>query len=183
MPPSRPSVSRTVWFHLRATCCNTRTASRVTSVPIPSPGRTRMLRFIWVEFFCQPLWVFQPSVGSRLLSLRVFNQGGDLFIQHALLAIRQRGEAMIQAIQLVAGQGKSEILAALVERVPPAVLAQHELAFRHAHTPRIDNLVGGFVLQVSVLMNARLVREGVPADDGFVRLRAKRDDRAEQLAG
>ena len=73
----------------------------------------------------QPALFFWTSVGSRLLSLRLFNQSGDLFIQHALLAISQSGEAMIKAIQLFAGQRKSKILAALVERVPPAVLAQH----------------------------------------------------------
>ena len=45
MPPRRASRIWRLWPHFSATVRRTRTASRVTSVPIPSPGRTRMLRF------------------------------------------------------------------------------------------------------------------------------------------
>ena len=53
---------------------STRTASRVTSVPMPSPGRTRIFRFICVEFVFQPARGLRPSVGGHLLGLRLFDQ-------------------------------------------------------------------------------------------------------------
>src|SRR5579885_2666695 len=48
-PPKRPSFTCNVWPNFRATCSNTRTASRVTSGPMPSPGNVRMLRFMLAE--------------------------------------------------------------------------------------------------------------------------------------
>ena len=66
--------------------------------------------------------------------------------------------------------------------MPAAVLAEHQLAFRHADRARVDDFVGALFLQVAVLVDARLVRERVAADDRLVRLRPEGDDRAEQFA-
>ena len=45
MPPSKPSLQHELVTELAAPlCCRTLTASRVTSVPIPSPGRIRYVK-------------------------------------------------------------------------------------------------------------------------------------------
>src|SRR5260221_9795311 len=86
-------------------------------------------------------------------------------------------------VQLVLAERVAELLATLLQRVPAAVLTQHELSFRHADGFRIDNFVGRFFLQISVLMDAGFVRERVAADDGLIGLRSEGDDGAEKLAG
>src|ERR1700730_18622379 len=50
---------------------------------------------------------------------------------------------------------------ALAERVPAAVLAEHQVAARQAHVLGTQDLVGRVVLEHSVLVNAGFVREGV----------------------
>src|SRR5262249_23836083 len=86
-------------------------------------------------------------------------------------------------VQLFFTERVAELLATLLQRMPAAMLAQYELAFGHADRLRIDDLVGGFLLEVSVLMDTGFVRERVAADDGLIGLRSKGDDGAEHLAG
>src|SRR5450755_475186 len=66
--------------------------------------------------------------------------------------------------------------------MPSTVLAEHQLAFRHADRFRIDDLIGRFLLEISVLMDAGLVRESVAPDNGLVRLRSEGDGGAQHLA-
>src|SRR5439155_8861086 len=79
-------------------------------------------------------------------------------------------------------EGESEILAALVQRVPSAVFSQHQPSLGHPHAPGVDDLVRGFLLQVTVLMDAGFVREGVAAHDGLIGLRAEGNDGTQHLA-
>src|SRR5881392_32195 len=97
--------------------------------------------------------------------------------------IGNRRESMIQAVEFLPGKVEPKLLGALSERMPPAVLTEHQFAFRHAHRAGVDNFVGAFVLEISILVYARLVRERVAPHNRFVRLRAESDERAEQLAG
>jgi hypothetical protein len=62
------------------------------------------------------------------------------------------------------------------------MLAQHERRLRHADILRPHDLVSPAILQHPVLMNAGLVREGVPADDGLVGLDALAGDFRQHLA-
>ena len=79
---------------------------------------------------------------------------------------------------------EAQILAALGQRVAAAVLAQHQLAFPGTPTAvRVDDLVGGPLFQIAILVDAGFVRERVLADDGLVGLRAESDDRGQHLAG
>ena len=97
--------------------------------------------------------------------------------------VRDRGEAVIQAIELVLGKIEAGALRAFVERVASAVLTQYQLAFGNADGARVDDFVGGFFLEVAVLMDAGLVREGVAAHNCLIGLRPEGDDGAEQFAG
>src|SRR5690242_1266526 len=112
------------------------------------------------------------------------NQAGDLFVHEPLFAmVGDRRETMVQIVELFPGKGEPEIVGALVERVAAAVLAQYELAFGDPHGAWVDDFVGRFFLEITVLMDAGFVRERVAADDGLVRLRPEGDDRAQRFAG
>src|SRR5438128_12066631 len=91
MPPSSPSVSFSECFQTSATRRSTRTASRVTSVPMPSPGRTRIDRFM-------------RSVRGHLLRLHLLHfldQRDDLFVEQTFFAIGQRCEPLVQHVELL----------------------------------------------------------------------------------
>src|SRR3954453_5738480 len=122
MPPSSPSVSFKQCFHFAATCSRTRTASRVTSVPMPSPGRTRTFRSMpLVRRHADRLFAALPD------------QRDDLLVHEALLAMVGYGrEPVVEGVQLFAAQLIAQILAALVERVAAAVFSENQLPFRHA---------------------------------------------------
>src|SRR4051812_19798346 len=99
MPPSSPSVSLTECLNLSATWRRTRTASRVTSVPMPSPGNTSMFRFKVVRFLN-----YLGRLGHWLHGM-LLNQGEDLFIHQALLAmIGKRRELGVNQIQMFPGE-------------------------------------------------------------------------------
>ena len=92
-----------VCFHFSATTRSTRTASRVTSVPMPSPGRTRMLRFKYSPVPCNRRWrrlARQPAdcrCGER----------GDLLVHQALLVVGQRGESRVDDVELFLRESRS----------------------------------------------------------------------------
>src|SRR5207253_9482504 len=108
----------------------------------------------------------------------------DFFVHESLLAVvGYRGEAVVKIVEIRLGQRETQLLSALVEGVPPAVLPQHQFALGHADRPRVDNFVSRLLLEVAILMDAGLVRESVAAHNRLVGLRAERNDRAQQLAG
>src|SRR5271157_1347451 len=127
----------------------------------------------------------EPSTGRSMRLIRRHplshlagaDQRHNLLIHQALLAVvGHRDETMVKAVQLLLREIVTQVLGALVERVPAAVFAQHQPAFGHAHRARVDDLVSGLLLEVAVLVDAGLVRQRVAAHDGLVGLRAKRDD-------
>jgi len=63
------------------------------------------------------------------------------------------------------------------------VLAQHDLGLALAHGRRIHDLVGAGVLEHAVLVDARLVGEGVAAHDGLVVLHRVAGEAGHQAAG
>ena len=69
------------------------------------------------------------------------------------------------------------------EGVAAGVLAHHQRGLGHAHRLRRHDLVGLRVLEHAVLVDAALVREGVPADDRLVVLHRERGRRRHQLGG
>src|SRR5690348_2291697 len=67
--------------------------------------------------------------------------------------------------------------------MPAAVLPQNQLRLRNPDRMRIDDLVSGLLLQVTILMDARFVRERILSHDSLVRLRPKSDGLRQKLAG
>src|SRR5579884_2941036 len=111
------------------------------------------------------------------------NEVHDLLVANTLLVavVRDLDKAAVQLVQLGPLQPEAEIGRALRQRMPAAVLSEHQPAFRHAHALRVDDLVSGLLLQIPVLMDAGLVRKGVLADDGLVRLGPEGDDLRKSL--
>src|SRR5580698_4726688 len=105
MPPSKPSVSSSVCPNFLAAAWSTVTAALVTSAPIPSPGKIRILRFIFSRVRLTVPSELRPGSG-QLLRRRAhllfggnfLRQRGDLIVAKALLTVRQRGEALVHHI-------------------------------------------------------------------------------------
>src|SRR5689334_126091 len=165
MPPISPSDNSSVWPNFLATACRTSTAALVTSTPIPSPGRIRIFRFI----ICLIL------AGARGFALfeHLAREGGDFVVPHAFFAIRHGGETVVNGVELLTAEIETQVFAPLGERVPPAVLAENQLAFGDTDAVRVNDLIGGSFLQKTVLMDAGFVGESVLADDGLVGLRSE----------
>ena len=71
----------------------------------------------------------------------------------------------------------------VAERRAAGVLAQHQAGLLPADALRRHDLIGRGVLQHAVLVDARLVREGVAPDDRLVRLHVEAGDGGQQFRG
>eukprot|EP00982_Pelagococcus_subviridis_P002555 19486-Pelagococcus_subviridis.AAC.2 len=105
------------------------------------------------------------------------HQRDDLVVVHAArLLLRDELEPVEHLIQRVPLERVPQLFELRRQRVPPGVFAHDDadgvFAAEVSDRLRGDDLVGFFVLQHAVLVNARLVREGVGADDRLVRLHA-----------
>src|SRR5450432_2648900 len=107
MPPSSPSVNRRLWWNLSATWRSTRTASRVTSMPMPSPGNTRTLSSMKTNASVRRRYLGHlPSV----LPTGV-NKGDDFFVHQALLSvIGNGGKAKVDVVQFGLRQHEPQFL-------------------------------------------------------------------------
>src|SRR5262245_46501738 len=63
----------------------------------------------------------------------------DLFVRDPLLAVGEHGEAGVDLVEVLFPEIEPEIRAARLQRVTPAVLAQHQPALRHADALRLDD--------------------------------------------
>src|ERR1700722_6028189 len=144
---------------------------------MPSPGRTNMLRSMRLSS-CE---LASRGFHDRCFALRnlaLFDQCNDFFVHQALFAmVRYRSETMIQAVELFLIQFEPQLLRPLVKRMASAMLAQHQSAFGHAYRSRVDNFVSGLLFQVTILMDAGLMRECVAAYDRLIGLWAKSNNR------
>ena len=181
-----------------------RDGRRVTSGPTPSPGRAQDVK---THALLTPRsglddWrgqiVAAPScgpghqdagpvrLGHRFLRLAGLDPRhlGDLLVGDALLPVGEGDEAVVDAVELRRrSSAKPRSSHRLRRACRPLCLPSTS---RLSGTPtdgRVDDLVRRALLQEPVLVDAGLVREGVPADDRLVGLRAERDQAAQQLAG
>jgi len=92
----------------------------------------------------------------------------DVAVEQLLLLVGERLELLEHAVELGLIELEAEGLDALAEGVPAAVLAEHQVAAGETHVLRAQNLISAGVLEHAVLMDARLVREGVLAHHRLV---------------
>ena len=132
-----------------------------------------------------------PAITVQRHHLDAVLRGGDLLVDQrldvlvvdVLLAVGQLLEAVEGVLERVLAQLVAQLLQLRAEGVAARVLAHHQRGLGHADRLRRHDLVGLGVLEHAVLVDAALVREGVPADDGLVVLHRERGGRRHQLGG
>ena len=100
-----------------------------------------------------------------------------------LLLVGERLEAVEGVVQRVVAELVTQFFELLAEGVTARMLAHDERSLRHADIFRAHDLVGLRMLEHAVLMDAALMRERIPADDGLIVLHRKRRHRGYQLGG
>ena len=91
-------------------------------------------------------------------------------------------EADEHALELFIAQFIAHGFELFAQRVLAGVLTEHHRVLRDADVRGVHDLVGPRVGDDAVLVDARLVREGVCADDGLARRDGDARDVAQQLA-
>ena len=107
-----------------------------------------------------------PRTGGRAFGPQ--HQRLDVAVEQLLLLVGERLEFLEHAVEFELVELEAQFLDPLAERVPAAVLAEHEVAARQADVLGPHDLVGRVVLEHAVLVDARFVRERVLADDRLV---------------
>src|SRR4029077_19999302 len=100
-----------------------------------------------------------PGTGGR--ALRAQHQRLDVAVEQLLFLVGEGLELLEHAVELRLFELEAERLYALAERMPAAVLAEHQVTAREPHILRAEDLVGTVVLEHAVLVNAALVCEGI----------------------
>ena len=98
------------------------------------------------------------------------DDGLDVLVEDRLLLVGEILEALEGELEVVAFDVQAELLEPVVEGVPARVLAQHQLVRGTPDRLGRHDLVGDGRLQHAVLVDARLVGEGVVAHDRLVGL-------------
>ena len=95
-------------------------------------------------------------------------EGGDVAVVNLLLAVGEQLELVEHGLELLGVEFVAKGLGPVGERRPAAVLAEHEVGLLESHVFRPHDLVGAPLLEHPVLVDARLVGEGVPPHDRLV---------------
>src|SRR3954470_24098396 len=100
---------------------------------MPSPGRTRTLRsMVCLSRDREGAVILVCRDPHRLLAA-LLDERENLLVHEAFFAmVGDRRKAVVQRVQLLPGEVEAKFLAALVKRMPSAVLAENQFALRHA---------------------------------------------------
>jgi hypothetical protein len=99
---------------------------------------------------------------------RIADEFQEVVIVHNLHMVGQCEEEAIYLIEFPAIQLKAQPLAAQPEGMKPGMLPSHQPRARDADGLRGHDFIGRWILDHAILVDSRLVRERIPADDGFV---------------
>src|SRR5271157_5754630 len=135
----------------------------------------------------------QDAGAGRRVQAHELPGGGDVFhvlldqdrqvlVVDLFLLVGQRLEIVEEHLELLVGQSVAQLGHAVAQRVPAGVLAKHEIGSRYSHVLGPHDLVGRSLLEHAVLVNSRLVGEGVAADDRLVPLHEQAGDRRDHPA-
>src|SRR5439155_23878191 len=100
----------------------------------------------------------------------VGHDGDEVGVGELDLAVHQVPEARPRPVEVLPGQLVAEVGQGLGEGVAAGVLAEDDAVRLPADRGGVHDLVGRPLHQDAVLVDPRLVGEGVGADDGLVRL-------------
>ncbi|MPL94951.1 hypothetical protein SDC9_41114 [bioreactor metagenome] len=112
----------------------------------------------------------------------VRHQRDQILVIDLLLAVGERLEPHEDVVELVLGQIEAQILQLGAQRGAARMLAHRDVGLGDADIGGLHDLEGLDVLQHAVLMDARLVQEGVLADDRLVELHREARDLADAAA-
>src|SRR6266581_6879720 len=113
----------------------------------------------------------------------VGDDGDEILVEDFLLPVGEVLEPLEGPVEIAARHGEAQLLEAGRERGAAGVLAEDELVRRPPDVLGLHDLVGELLFQDAVLVDARLVGEGVLADDGLVRLDVDARDVGEEPRG
>ena len=120
-----------------------------------------------------------PDAAADLLD----GQGLEIGVVELHLAVSQLLEPGESRVEGVSMNVVAELLEGIAERRPARVLTQHQLALALADGRRVHDLVGGALVQHTVLVDTGLVGEGVTAHDCLVVLHRIAGEAADDPAG
>src|ERR1044072_4948135 len=123
-----------------------------------------------------------PNLGSVLASMARGEEREQILVVDILLAVGQLSELVVRIFEFRRRESEPKLIEAARERMPARVFAQHDVVRGHADRLGRHDFVAEGIREQAVLMYARLVREGVAADNGLVRLYAEADYLREELA-
>ena len=113
----------------------------------------------------------------------IANQLKQVSVFDRLDLVRQSHKTAVDVVQLGPVEGKTQLFIAYPQSIPSRVLAQHQFVARSTHGLRRYDLIGGGILDHSILMDPGFMRECVPAYDRLVRLHVHASDFGQELAG
>ena len=130
----------------------------------------------WLTKLRSVKWSWRSRISSPTSASRSSDRDLLLLVGHVL-------EAAEGLVELLVGELVAELGQARAQRVPAAVLAEHEVALGEADVGGLHDLEGRGLLEDAVLVDARLVGEGVAADDRLVGLHRVAGHVRDQPAG
>ena len=132
-----------------------------------------------------PVHQLHQRVGRILLGPggQGLDEGREVRVGDFLLGVGECDGLLVHDLECFAFEVIAELGELALQAAAAAELAHRQARARKAHRLRGHDLVGERVLEHAVLVDARLVREGVAADDGLVGLDAEAGQVADQPAG
>ncbi len=103
----------------------------------------------------------------------VLDKRDQIILEYFLLLVGEIFEPCKSFLQSVIAQLKPQLGQLGFKRMSARMLAQHQFAFGQAHGFRRHDFIGVGVLEHTILMDSAFMREGVRADNGFIRLHVK----------
>jgi len=107
----------------------------------------------------------------------------QILVVDGFLAVGKFGEAGVDFVELVAVERVAESFETVGQSVTAGVFAEDELGVARANGFGSHDLVGEGIGHHAVLVDARLMGEGVGSDDGLIGRADKGDTLGEHLAG
>ena len=108
-------------------------------------------------------------VGNVTAALGVSREAQKVRVVHIFLSVGQLHHQAVAAANLVFGEHYAQISQPGAQRIASGMLADHQPMLGDAHRFRRDHLVGEWIFQDAVLVDAGFMRKGVRADYSLVR--------------
>src|SRR5260370_20680095 len=191
LPPTGYSSKSNWWPNSRAVSSRIPAPARVTSGPMPSPGkRTLVLCTVFPQeslpkqrgLLLLKKNSSRASCRQRAAPHHFVRHGQNVALADLLGLVGQGSDPAIALGKLRIIRLEPQFTQTETKRAPSGMFAKNQLALGHAHRLGRNDFVRQWILDDAVLMDAGFVGEGVGADNGFIRRHAHTGNRREQAA-